>query len=89
MADDEEEIYTPVEPGDLAGLMDRYAHVQDWVNDFEAQYGSRPIYYGPLDRGARDVDPRNLIYDLKPPLFAHAYMPPTGEEVLEVHFGLA
>ncbi len=80
MADDEEEIYTPVEPGDLAGLMDRYAHVQDWVNDFEAQYGSRPIYYGPLDRGARDVDPRNLIYDLKPPLFAHAYMPPTGEE---------
>jgi flagellar protein FlaI len=80
MADDEEEIYTPVEPGDLAGLMDRYAHVRDWVNDFEAQYGSRPIYYGPLDRGGRDVEPRNLIYDLKPPLFAHAYMPPHGEE---------
>ena len=80
MADDEDEIYTPVEPGDLAGLMDRFAHVRDWVNDFEAQYGSRPIYYGPLDRGARDIDPRNLIYDLKPPLFAHAYMPPHGEE---------
>ncbi len=79
MADDEEDL-VPIEPGDLAGLMDRYPHIRDWVNDFEAQYGSRPIYYGPLDRAGRDVEPRNLIYDLKPPLYAHAYMPPHGEE---------
>ena len=80
LSEEEEGGGVGVEPGDLDGLMGRYPHVRDWVHDFEAQYGSRPVYYGPLDRDARKLEPRNLIYDLKPPLFAHAYSPPSGEE---------
>ena len=36
--------------GDLNGVMAAYPHVAEWVRDFEMRYGSRPIYYGPLDR---------------------------------------
>ena len=38
--------------GDLDGLMARHTHVRRWVEDFEAQHGSRPYFYGPLDRGS-------------------------------------
>ena len=69
-----------IEPGDLGGLMAEYPHVRIWVEDFEAKHGSRPIYYGPLDRDARAVSPRNLIYATRPPCFAHVYSPPEGEE---------
>ncbi len=69
-----------IEPGDLGGLMAEYPHIRDWVEDFEAQHGSRPIYYGPLDRDAKSVSPRNLIYATKPPCFAHVYSPPEGAE---------
>ena len=69
-----------IEPGDLGGLMAEYPHVRLWVEDFEAKHGSRPIYYGPLDRDARAVSPRNLIYATRPPCFAHVYSPPEGEE---------
>ena len=66
--------------GDLDGLMARYSHVRRWVEDFEAQHGARPYFYGPLDRGAKSIEPRNLIYSLKPPLFAHIYVPPEDDE---------
>ena len=33
--------------------MAAYPHVAEWARDFEMQYGSRPIYYGPLDRDAK------------------------------------
>ena len=66
--------------GDLDGLMARYSHVRRWVEDFEAQHGTRPYFYGPLDRGAKSIEPRNLIYSLKPPLFAHIYVPPEDDE---------
>lgn len=69
-----------IAPGDLEGLMSRYPHVREWVTDFEARYGSRPIFYGPLDRGAKSVEPRNLIYVTKPPVFVHIYQPPPDEE---------
>ncbi len=69
-----------IEPGDLGGLMAEYPHIRDWVESFEAEHGSRPIYYGPLDRDAKSVSPRNLIYATKPPCFAHVYSPPEGEE---------
>ena len=69
-----------IQPGDLEGLMRAYPHVRDWVNDFEATYGSRPIFYGPLDRGAKKVKPMNLIYETKPPVFVHIYQPPIEEE---------
>nr|MCS5626870.1 type II/IV secretion system ATPase subunit [Planctomycetota bacterium] len=69
-----------IQPGDLGGLMAEYPHVRLWVEDFEAKHGSRPIYYGPLDRDARGVSPRNLIYATRPPCFAHVYSPPEGEE---------
>ena len=67
-----------IEPGDLGGLMAEFPHIRDWVEDFEAKHGSRPIYYGPLDRDAKNVSPRNLIYATKPPCFAHVYSPPEG-----------
>ena len=41
-----------IEPGDLGGLMAEYPHIREWIEDFEAKHGSRPIYYGPLDRDA-------------------------------------
>ena len=68
-----------VQPGDLGGLMAEYPHIRIWIEDFEAKHGSRPIYYGPLDRDARAVSPRNLIYATRPPCFAHVYSPPEGE----------
>ena len=48
--------------GDLNGVMAAYPHVAEWVRDFEMRYGSRPIYYGPLDRDAKKQRPLNLIY---------------------------
>ena len=39
--------------GDLNSVMAAYPHVADWVRDFESRYGTRPIYYGPLDRDAK------------------------------------
>jgi len=68
-----------IQPGDLGGLMAEFPHVREWVEDFEAEHGSRPIYYGPLDRDAKSVSPRNLIYATKPPCFAHVYSPPEGQ----------
>jgi flagellar protein FlaI len=68
-----------VQPGDLGGLMAEYPHIRIWIEDFESKHGSRPIYYGPLDRDARAVSPRNLIYATRPPCFAHVYSPPEGE----------
>ena len=47
--------------GDLDAVMERYDHVRQWVLDFEEKHGSRPYYYGALDRDAR-TDPINLIY---------------------------
>jgi flagellar protein FlaI len=69
-----------IQPGDLGGLMAEYPHIRLWVEDFEAKHGSRPIYYGKLDRDARAVSPRNLIYATRPPCFAHVYTPPEGEK---------
>tara|TARA_B100000003_G_scaffold59773_2_gene53264 strand:- start:9549 stop:11297 length:1749 start_codon:yes stop_codon:yes gene_type:complete len=69
-----------VQPGDLGGLMAEYPHIREWVEQFESEHGSRPIYYGPLDRDARSVSPRNLIYATKPPCFAHVYAPPEGAD---------
>ncbi len=76
---DEEQRF---QKGDLASVMAAYPHIDLWVKDFEAQYGSRPMYYGPLDRGARDISPLNLIYITKEPIFVHIYRPltETGEE---------
>lgn len=69
-----------IAPGDMAGLMAAYPHVRDWVQDFEARYGTRPIYYGPLDRGAKKIEPLNLIYVTKPPIFVHMYRPSIDED---------
>ena len=68
------------ERGDLTGVMSRFDHVREWVEDFEAQHGTRPMYYGPLDRAASKMDPLNLIYHLRGPLFAHVYRPTQDEE---------
>ena len=43
--------------GDLASVMAAHNHVATWVNDFEKKYGSRPVYYGPLDRDAKKQRP--------------------------------
>lgn len=66
--------------GDLASVMAAHSHVAEWVRDFEKRYGSRPIYYGPLDRGAKKQRPLNLIYITKEPVFVHIYEPPSDEE---------
>ena len=66
--------------GDLAAVMGAHPHVADWVRDFEAQYGTRPVYYGELDRGAKKDRPYNLIYITKEPIFVHIYEPPEDEE---------
>ena len=66
--------------GDLASVMAAHSHVADWVRDFEKRYGSRPIYYGPLDRGAKKQRPLNLIYITKEPVFVHIYEPPSDED---------
>ncbi|MAR47014.1 MAG: hypothetical protein CMA41_04335 [Euryarchaeota archaeon] len=60
--------------------MAAHSHVADWVRDFEKRYGTRPIYYGPLDRGAKKQRPLNLIYITKEPVFVHIYEPPSDEE---------
>ncbi len=59
--------------GDLASVMAAHPHVGEWVRDFEARYGSRPVYYGPLDRDAKKQRPLNLIYITKEPIFVHIY----------------
>lgn len=66
--------------GDLAGVMAAHPHVGEWVRDFEARYGSRPIYYGPLDRDAKKQRPLNLIYITKEPIFVHIYEPAEDED---------
>tara|TARA_X000001036_G_scaffold439409_1_gene490463 strand:+ start:2099 stop:3814 length:1716 start_codon:yes stop_codon:yes gene_type:complete len=66
--------------GDLASVMAAHSHVAEWVRDFENKYGSRPIYYGPLDRDAKKQRPLNLIYITKEPVFVHIYEPPADED---------
>ncbi|MDP6333911.1 MAG: type II/IV secretion system ATPase subunit [Candidatus Poseidoniaceae archaeon] len=66
--------------GDLNSVMAAFPHVGDWVRDFESRYGSRPIYYGPLDRDAKKEKPYNLIYAAKEPIFIHIYEPPEDED---------
>ena len=66
--------------GDLNSVMAAYPHVADWVRDFESRYGSRPTYYGPLDRDAKKERPLNLIYLAKEPIFIHIYEPPEDDE---------
>ncbi|RJU91043.1 MAG: hypothetical protein DWC07_02135 [Candidatus Poseidoniales archaeon] len=60
--------------------MAAHPHIANWVRDFEMQYGSRPIYYGPLDRDAKKERPFNLIYITKEPIFVHIYEPPADDE---------
>jgi flagellar protein FlaI len=66
--------------GDLNGVMAAYPHVAEWVRDFEIRYGSRPIYYGPLDRDAKKQRPLNLIYVTREPIFVHIYEPPADDD---------
>ena len=66
--------------GDLNGVMAAYPHVAEWVRDFEMRYGSRPTYYGPLDRDAKKQRPLNLIYVTREPIFVHIYEPPADED---------
>ena len=66
--------------GDLNGVMAAYPHVPECVRDFEMQYGSRPIYYGPLDRDAKKQRPLNLIYVTREPIFVHIYEPPAADD---------
>jgi flagellar protein FlaI len=66
--------------GDLNGVMAAYPHVAEWVRDFEQRYGSRPIYYGPLDRDAKKQRPLNLIYVTREPIFVHIYEPPADDD---------
>ena len=66
--------------GDLNGVMAAYPHVAEWVRDFEMQYGSRPMYYGPLDRDAKKQRPLNLIYVTREPIFVHIYEPPADDD---------
>ena len=66
--------------GDLNGVMAAYPHVAEWVRDFEMRYGSRPVYYGPLDRDAKKQRPLNLIYVTREPIFVHIYEPPADED---------
>ena len=66
--------------GDLNGVMAAYPHVAEWVRDFEMRYGSRPMYYGPLDRDAKKQRPLNLIYVTREPIFVHIYEPPAGDD---------
>jgi len=61
--------------GDLESVMNAHPHVALWVKDFEAKWGSRPTYYGPLDKGAKKQEPLNLIYITKEPIFVHIYQP--------------
>ena len=76
--------------GDLESVMAAHPHVALWVKDFEAKYGSRPYYYGPLDREARKIQPMNLIYITKEPIFVHMYRPvdSDGSQGQTLWFGL-
>ena len=74
--------------GDLNGVMAAYPHVAEWVRDFEMRYGSRPIYYGPLDRDAKKERPLNLIYVTREPIFVHIYEPPADDDGGEPFSGL-
>ncbi len=76
MADDEPRFAK----GDLASVMAAHPHVADWVRDFESRYGSRPMYYGPLDRDAKKQRPLNLIYVTREPIFVHIYEPPADDD---------
>ena len=69
---DDEDLKFP--RGDLESVMAAHPHVALWVKDFEAKYGTRPYYYGPLDRDARKIEPMNLIYITKEPIFVHMYL---------------
>ena len=86
MADDEQRF----QKGDLDSVMAAHPHIAKWVADFEAKYGSRPYYYGPLDRDARKIEPLNLIYLTKEPIFVHMYRPvdEDGSEGQTLWFGL-
>lgn len=66
--------------GDLNSVMAAFPHVGEWVRDFESRYGSRPMYYGPLDRDAKKERPLNLIYAAKEPIFIHIYEPPEDDD---------
>ena len=66
--------------GDLNGVMAAYPHVAEWVRVFEMRYGSRPMYYGPLDRDAKKQRPLNLIYVTREPIFVHIYEPPADDD---------
>jgi flagellar protein FlaI len=66
--------------GDLNGVMTAYPHVAEWVRDFEMRYGTRPMYYGELDRDAKKQRPLNLIYVTREPIFVHIYEPPADDE---------
>ena len=57
--------------GDLDGVMERFDHVNQWVSDFEEKYGTRPFYYGKLDRAANQGD-LNLIYHPRDP-YLHTF----------------
>ena len=76
--------------GDLESVMAAHPHVALWVKDFEAKYGTRPYYYGPLDRDARKIEPMNLIYITKEPIFVHMYRPiaEDGSQGQTLWFGL-
>ena len=76
--------------GDLDSVMAAHPHAALWVKDFEAKYGSRPYYYGPLDRDARKMEPMNLIYINKEPIFVHMYRPidADGSQGQTLWFGL-
>ena len=74
------ENFPEIAPGDLDGLLASYPHVRSWVQDFESKFGTRPQYYGPLDRGAKSIKPLNLIYVTKPPIFVHMYRPLADEK---------
>ena len=47
--------------GDLDSVRAEYPHIDQWVTDFEAKWGSKPMYYGPLDRDAKKVQPRKVM----------------------------
>ena len=66
--------------GDLESVLNRHDHVREWGEAFEKKHGTRPMYYGPLNRAASKLKPMNLIYHLRGPLFAHVYRPPDDEE---------
>ena len=66
--------------GDLNGVMAAYPHVAEWVRDFETKWGSRPMYYGALDRDAKKQRPLNLIYVTREPIFVHIYEPPADDD---------